>query len=111
MKHYHVTSFFNMIKINKEGLKANKQGYIFVISTIELANYIAFGQLFLEDYALFEIDVKGLILEADIVGELGSKFQFKIKSDLIDISRLNNLGMFKSSKEDYFKTVNSMLYS
>lgn len=111
MKYYHVTSFLNMIKINDEGLKANNDGYIFVINTIDLANYIAVGQLFMEDYALFEVNVDGLLLEKDIVGELGSKFQFKIKTDLIDTSRINNLGMFKASKEEYQRTVEAMLYS
>jgi hypothetical protein len=109
MKFYHVTDFENMMPIREYGLKANSKGYIFVFSEINLANYIACGQLALKDYVLFEVDVKGLKLENDEVNELFSSFQFKIKTELIKPNDIKFIDIFKSSELEYKTLVKKTL--
>lgn len=96
MKYYHVTDFGSFVKIKSEGLRANKEGEIFVFDDIEAIPYAAINQLFLTDYAIFEIDSSGITgnIENDNAAELTSKHQFIIYQDLIEPKHMKFLGMF-----------------
>lgn len=99
---YHITDRKNTSSIVQNGLKA-KDGYVFLFEKTDypycegffrrdkwsaslrlfpIQDIIAKNQLFVKDYALFEVDVDGLEVLPDVCGEEISKFQFKVPSDI-----------------------------
>lgn len=97
MKYYHVTDFEGWIGINKEGLKCDANGGIFVLNKKEVAGYVGLNQLGLQDYGLFEIDSTGISgdVAPDNVGEITAKYQFIIHQPIIEKKYLKGIGMFK----------------
>ena len=109
-KLYHITDTKNAYSIIHNGLKANEDGDVFLFDNksikkilykdyISIADVIAVEQLFLEEYVMFEIDVRGLELEYDEVGELTTKLQYIHKGD-IDKERITPYGIY-DTKEYY----------
>lgn len=106
--YYHVTSKDNATKILNEGIKANKEGEIFVFSKYgwirdtkvvfqgdkvcvkeimrSVADKIAIEQVGLSDYVILKIDAKGINVEpiADNVAELTANVQWIIRQPLIN---------------------------
>jgi hypothetical protein len=84
--YYHLSSPENVASIAKDGLRANQSGEIFlfegmVLQTREIemlvSDSIAYNQVFLETYAVWEIKPEGIHgkIEPDAVGELTAQFQ------------------------------------
>ena len=105
----HLTESKNVLSIMKDGIKANKDGEIFVYDDymfkwMGMVHYvgdsIAFNQVMfdLKDYVIFFIDkrdVTGEVLPDD-VGECTSKFQHIIKQKKIEPFH------FVSRKNEYY---------
>ena len=94
-KYYHLTDVANASKILTEGIKANNEGLIFMFENLVIcyngiintvADCIAYNQLYLEEYAVFEIASLGIYGEImpDNVGEVSAKFQHILKQELIE---------------------------
>jgi hypothetical protein len=109
MKYYHITKIDLITVILTNGLKANEEGEIFlfenkslqhpetkVINTI--ADTIAKNQIFLEEYAMFEIDAKGINVELinDNVGEISSIFQWIVKQPVINKEHIILFDIYKT---------------
>lgn len=94
--YYHLTSFKSFLVIKEEGIKADNEGYIYLLDTQDYNNYVASNQLGLPDYAVFEVNSDGItsILEPDNIGELTAKHQFRIKQPLIDKKYLKFLDIY-----------------
>jgi hypothetical protein len=97
MQYYHITSFKGWQAINKEGIKCDVEGYIYVLDSLEVASYVALNQLGHADYGLFKIDPAGIYapLETNDVAELTSKHQFRFKQSLLERQYLTDSGMHK----------------
>jgi len=84
--YYHVTHVKNIPGIRKNGLMANKDGYIFVFTDQVGANTIAINQCFLfDEYAIFWIDSKGVTgkIIMDRVAEFSAPYHRIIIQDKI----------------------------
>lgn len=119
--YYHITDPKNVESIMKEGLKANKDGEIFLFENkaisyklpmidngvcrvckvkTTIANIIALNQLFLNEFAMFEISsdgIKGELLP-DNVAEYSAPFQHIAKQLFILPEYITLCGVFKSRK-------------
>ncbi len=113
-KYYHITSIENMESILQNGIKANNEGHIFlfenksiqlngVINTI--ADCIAFNQIFIDKYAMFEIKPAGLKsgLINDNVGEFSSKQQWILEQNLIEPKYIDPYAILKTNYKSYFE--------
>lgn len=122
MAYYHITHKNNVSNIIRNGLLANTDGEIFLfenksIVTIgtaknsqnklvlgrikrTIADNIALNQLFLEEYAMFEIDANGITsyLKNDNVAEFGAKFQWIVKQPKIDKRYVSLFGYYKTDR-------------
>ncbi len=98
MQYYHMTSFKGWVAINKEGIKCDTEGYIYVLDDLEVASYVAINQLGHADYGLFRIDPICIHapLETDDVAEVTAKHQFRFKQSLLERQYLTDLGMLKT---------------
>ena len=116
MKLYHITSINNIENIIEGGLKPNNDGYVFlfenatipycegfykrgdwspIMREYDVQNIIAKNQLFLSEYALFEVEVDGLDLMVDYCKEETYIYQKKVKAHIIT-DRINFVGTFKT---------------
>lgn len=105
-KLYHITAVENIDSILSEGLKVNEEGMIFlfenksILNTItneyaRIADLIAYGQIFLKKYAMFEIDAEGIDdLENDNVAELSAGNQWITRQN-IPTTKISPFGIFK----------------
>jgi len=108
-KYYHITenkkSIINSIIIN--GLKGNKENEIFLFEnkTIafmgvvnQVADCIAFNQVFLKEYSLFEINGEGIKpeLKKDNCGEISSLYQWIATQQIIEPKYIKLLGVFQT---------------
>jgi hypothetical protein len=85
-KYFHLTNYENTEKIMQEGIKANKDGLIFVFTDMLVANTIARDQVFTDRYSAFEINRNGIygkILDDDKAGEMSQGYHRIIKQKLI----------------------------
>lgn len=109
-KLYHITDTKNAYSIIHNGLKANENGDVFLFENksvmkitykdyIPVADVIAVEQLFLDKYMMFEVDVRGLELSTDDVGELTASIQYIYRGD-ISADRITPFGIF-DTKEYY----------
>lgn len=109
-KLYHITDTKNAYSIIHNGLKANENGDVFLFENksvmkitykdyIPVADVIAVEQLFLDKYMMFEVDVSGLELSTDDVGELTASIQYIYRGD-ISADRITPFGIF-DTKEYY----------
>jgi hypothetical protein len=96
--YYHVTDLKNVDQIKKDGLKANKEGLIFVFTDMVVSGLIAKEQYGLEDrYAVFKILSKGITgrVIKDRVAEFSAPYQRVIIQEKISIMYIVFLGIFK----------------
>ena len=122
-KYYHITSIDNVSSILENGLLANANGEIFLFENVSIVTYgvannskgkrvfgkikryvadsIAINQVFLEDYAMFEIDEKGIneALINDNVADCTSKFQWIAKQSVIKPQYIDFWGIFSVGDE------------
>lgn len=85
-KHYHLSNPANVDSITKNGIRANKNGEIFLFEdhTLQIGNVsmrvsdsIAYNQVFLEEYYVWEVVIQeNTVLMADEVAELTAPYQF-----------------------------------
>ena len=115
MKLYHITKIDNVDSILADGLK-KKGGYIFLFENentpycegfyrrdkwsnnmrmFSVVDIIAKNEIFLSEYALFEIDVDGLPLEKDVCGESIDCYQKKTNADISN-DKIKYIGNFKT---------------
>jgi hypothetical protein len=109
MKYYHITHPKNARGILKNGIISNSNGDIFlfenksiVINGIEntIADSIAFNQLFLKEYSMFEIDISGISsdLVRDNVAEFTSESQWVVENQKVILPKhIDFFGTFKTS--------------
>jgi hypothetical protein len=97
MKYYHVTSFEDYHSILKTGLHGQNVGEIFVMTDKVAAASIAINQCGYRDYALLEIDSKGITgkVKQDCVAELTRKYQRIVCQDVIEPKYIKFKGMYK----------------
>lgn len=83
--YYHVTAIKNIDIIKKNGIKADKEGYIFVFTNAKCAEEIATNQCGLKKVALFMIDSRGITGKVikDRVAEFTSHYHRIIIQDKI----------------------------
>jgi hypothetical protein len=90
--YYHISDIKNKNKILKEGLKAN-EGMIFLFSEITVADDIAFSQVGITEFSVFEIDPNGINVTPipDNVAEFSAKFQWIVKQNLIEAKHIKHI--------------------
>lgn len=100
--YYHITSFDNIISLNRDGIKSDNEGQIFLLDTNEasIVSTVACNQCFLDDYALFRIDSKGILGELipDKVAESTAKYQFIAKQESIDPKYIRFINCYRIGK-------------
>ena len=93
---YHVTEAKNVKSILKDGLKCDNDGYIYLLTELDiqetiygiwvfLPDIISTEQIGIKKYSLFQIYSEGITseIEDDNVGELVSEFQKRINQKII----------------------------
>jgi hypothetical protein len=83
-KYYHISDVKNKNEILEKGLIANN-GEIFLFSKLSIASEIAFNQLGIEQFSIFEINSKGIDngVINDNVAESTAKYQWIAMQDCI----------------------------
>jgi hypothetical protein len=93
--YYHITrGAEEAAKIVKEGLKASKDGYVYLITRKDVAPYVAVFQLGMcNGYGLIKVNSKGIlrVVENDCVGEYSAPYQRRVKQDVIKPKYLKHL--------------------
>jgi len=90
---WHITEKENLESILKNGIKANEDNEVFLLDDREVkdpfhtqsffvSKFVAFNQLFLDEFVIFGVDVEGLELEHDDVAELTAPFQYIYKGNI-----------------------------
>lgn len=116
-KLYHITDVKNANSIIQNGLRANENGDVFLFDNksvkkfyhkdyVPVSDIIAVEQLFINEYMMFEVDVNGLELQYDEVGEITSRLQYIHNGD-IDKDRIIPLGIFDT--KDYYDNLIEMV--
>jgi len=96
--YYHVTDLKNVDQIKEHGLKANKEGLIFVFTDMVVSGLIAKEHYGIEDrYAVFKIFSKGISgrVIKDRVAEFSAPYQRVIIQEKISKMYIEFLGIFK----------------
>lgn len=96
--YYHVTDVNNVSQIQKDGLKANEEGLIFVFTDMIVSSLIAQEQFGLVDrYAVFKIYSEGITgrVIKDRVAEFSAPYQRVIIQKKISKEYIYLLGTFK----------------
>lgn len=115
-KLYHITYSNNAYSIIHNGLKANENGDVFLFDNksvkkiyfkdyVSVADIIAVEQLFIDEYVMLEVDVSGLELLTDDVGELTASLQYIYKGD-IQPERITPYGIYDT--KEYFDNLIDM---
>ena len=122
-KYYHITNkdVKVMESILKDGLLCNAEGDIFVFENKSIqqcdpsfkpvintvADCIAINQIFVEEYYMFEIDIKGITTELipDDVAEISSKQQWIVKQPKIEAQYINLFGEYKQRFESVYQLI------
>jgi len=117
MNYYHITKLDQSIikSILTTGLRAN-DGMIFLfenksfrdsISGVEntISECIANNQLFLDEYAMFEISSEGITVELvnDNVGESTSKYQWICYQPVIEPKFINLFGTYRTDYKPFIE--------
>lgn len=106
---YHITDPANVPAILRDGLKANEDGHIFVVTHEAMAQEIARNQVFLERFSLISIDVSGVVggVIADDVAELSAPWHRIVIQESIAPAFLKLLGeldcLAPPTESDYMK--------
>lgn len=106
-KYYYISDLESVSDIEQHGIKANENGDIFIFiifkekiqDAVNIAGYIAINQLFLENYALFEIQEEGItgeITDHKVSGRV-SQYQKIIKQDIISRKHIKFINSYKTS--------------
>jgi hypothetical protein len=106
-KYYYISDVESVSDIEEHGIKANENGDIYIFEIIKkrikdvlnIAGYIATNQLFLGDYALFEIKEEGItgrILDYKVSGR-ASQYQRIIKQEGINREYIKFINCYKTS--------------
>jgi hypothetical protein len=96
-KYFHITNDLDSYQsIKDKGLKADQDGYIYLLTSKKIAAYVAKNQLFYNShFALLEINAKGIeaVIESDNVAEFTAPYQRRVKQPLIkpDFIKLVNM--------------------
>jgi hypothetical protein len=102
-KLYHVTdSLASYSSILNNGLRSSSDGYIYLLTNLDVADYVAVNQLAnYKQYGIVSINGKGIFadLEPDLVNEITAKYQVKVKQELIETRYLKGVGMYWVTKE------------
>ncbi|MEJ2658008.1 MAG: hypothetical protein P8012_12575, partial [Desulfobacterales bacterium] len=96
--YYHVTDVNNVSQIQKDGLKANEEGLIFVFTDMIVSSLVAQEQFGLADqYAVFKIYSEGITgrVIKDRVAEFSAPYQRVIIQEKISKEYIYLLGTFK----------------
>jgi hypothetical protein len=101
--YYHITRDFESWQgIGREGLRASAcDGYIYVLTTKDIAGYVAKNQLGVRDsFGLVRIDPKGVTgaVENDNVAEFTAPYQRRIRQDFIEARHIKLMDMCFVSK-------------
>ncbi|MDR2232933.1 MAG: hypothetical protein LBE56_07405 [Tannerella sp.] len=108
---YHITNVMNVDSILINGLKCNDEGQIFFFDNkmfkwndkeYIVMQHIGANQIFLEKYAIFKINSKGIKTDIinDNVAEITSIFQFYINQDVISPKYLKFVGYYPHNYMD-----------
>jgi len=99
--YYHIAEIENLRSIIEKGLRASRDGYIYLLISRVPAAYVAKNQLGLIDYALLSIEGKGIIktIERDNVGEITWPFQRRVKQALIKSKYIKLVGAYLDEDE------------
>lgn len=101
--YYHISSSSNIPLILEKGITANDEGQIFLLDTKEskIVSPVALLQCGFQDYALFEVNSKGLSkkLVSDNVAELSAKHQFILKQNLIEPKYINLVDCYRIGRK------------
>ncbi|MDQ1165892.1 hypothetical protein [Flavobacterium sp. SORGH_AS_0622] len=83
--YYHISAIKNKESILANGLISD-ESEIFLCTSFDQLKMIAFNQLFLNEYSIFEVSTEGLTGEIiqDNVAEVGSGFQYIVKQNKIE---------------------------
>jgi len=116
MKYYHITErdIALVDKILEEGLKADDEGQIFLFENLQfkindvvnkVSDHIAKNQVFLDEYAILEIDSKGFNSELiqDNVGEFTSRWQWILQQELIEPEFISFYGVAETNYKPIYK--------
>ncbi len=101
--YYHITSFEGWLAIKEKGLRCSFDGYIYLLDTDRMANYVAYSQLGkFQNYGLYRVDPEGINaeFEQDKVGEITTKQQFMVKQPVILPKYLKDMGMFTTIPQE-----------
>ena len=109
-KYWHISPIENKDNILSEGIKCSEDGYIYMITSLEeridlfdvkvsMPDMIAFNQVFLKKYDLYEIDAEGLDrkTQPDNVAEMFSDLQKRVKQNVIQPKYVKYLGTFETN--------------
>ena len=106
-KYYYISGLESVPDIEEHGILADENGDIFIFTifkekiqdAVNIAGYIATNQLFLENYALFEIREEGItgeITDHKVSGRV-SQYQKIIKQDTINREFIKFINSYKTS--------------
>ncbi len=120
MKYYHITHPKNAQSILKNGIISNSNGEIFLFENKSYVTYrtentvadsIAHNQLFLEKYAMFEIDASGINFKLlqDDVREYSFHFQWILTNQKVILPEyVDYFGIFDTSYIPLFVKGNNL---
>jgi hypothetical protein len=105
--YYHLTSADNAARILSEGLQADSDGYIYLLSSRDVLAFfsVARSQCGIFEPVILEVCARGIDapLEQDDVAEWFSRFQWRIKQNVIAAQHLSEVGRLKLSPSfDWF---------
>ena len=110
--YYHIThGYDSWIKIQRRGLKASFDGYIYLLTRKDITNYVAVRQLgIIDSYGVLKVDSKGItgIVEDDNVAEFTAKYQRRVNQKMIKPEFIKPVNMYcvdLVAVEDFFRQV------
>jgi hypothetical protein len=106
-KYYYISDVNSVSGIEEQGIRADANGDIFIFiiikekiqDAVNIAGYIATNQLFLGEYALFEIKEEGITGEITDHKASGrtSQYQKIIKQGIINREHIKFINSYKTS--------------
>ncbi len=112
-KYWHISPVENKENILSEGIKCSEDGYVYMITSLEegidlfdvkvsMPDMIAFNQVFLNKYDLYEIDAEGLErkTQPDNVAEILPDLQKRVKQNVIQPKYVKHLGTFETNTKE-----------
>ena len=110
--YYHITrGYDSWLKIQRKGLKASFDGYIYLLTRKDITNYVAVRQLgIMDSYGVLKVGSEGItgIVEDDNVAEFTAKYQKRVKQEMIKPEFIKPVNMYcvdLVAVEDFFRQV------